>query len=305
MDSSWSSAGAEMTSEEIAEKYLSLKGPGRAMYAYTYYSHCFESADEMRDRIPKTNIPGPGYAHTSPWIVEAPLNSVEVLEALFKPARHLQIFTARHIPCTARHIPQGPAGSLRRYNSLKSINLAQKTYREFTQFQGRLTEDREISFVCIPEDDIDPLRERLAGRFCPVQLCYISIPWQSNGRPTITHPWALLYHGQPRPAGPYSYEGRFNTLLDELNLTGCGFERSLLKPGTTPLPECLWDWYVGVPGHSAALPYYAADTGGVVETEDGSARVLVTETKEDVNESGATDRHHSAENVMSKDCLMK
>ncbi|KAI0529794.1 hypothetical protein GGR58DRAFT_495640 [Xylaria digitata] len=74
-----------MTSGEIAKKYLRIKEPGRAMWAYKCYSRWFERTSDMRERIPKTNIPGLGYEDTIPWIVEAPPNSVGVLEALFKP----------------------------------------------------------------------------------------------------------------------------------------------------------------------------------------------------------------------------
>ncbi|KAI1740065.1 hypothetical protein F4680DRAFT_120239 [Xylaria scruposa] len=269
-----------MTSREIADKYLPRKGPGRAMWAYTSYVGCFEWPSDMRERIPNTNIPGPGYQNTVVWIVEAPLNSVEVLEALLKPTRPLQIFTARHIPrgCVDPSRCRWPTAVIR----------TQKAYREFTKFQGRLTEDREISFVCVPEEAVDLIRTRLLGRFCPVMLCYISIPFSIGGEPILRHPWALVLHHEPLPGGLYTYENRLNALLDDLSLTGCGFERSLLKPGTTPLPECLWDWYVGVPGHSAALPYYAVDTGALTDKEVESSHVSDTENKEVVEKAKVT-----------------
>ncbi|KAI0555602.1 hypothetical protein F4679DRAFT_594068 [Xylaria curta] len=269
-----------MTSREIANKYLPMKGPGRAMWAYNSYVTCFEWSSDMRERIPNTNIPGPGYENTVVWIVEAPLNSVEVLEALFKPKRPLEIFTARHVPRGCVDI------SRCRWPS--TVKEAQRAYREFTKFQGRLTEDREISFVCVPEKAVRPLRDRLKCRFCPVKLCYISIPFSIGGEPVLRHPWALVLHDEPHPSGLHTYENRLNTLLDDLSLTGCGFERSLLKPGITPLPECLWDWYVGVPGHSAALPYYAANAGALMDKEDESPRVLDTENKEVVEKGEVT-----------------
>ncbi len=265
-----------MSSQEIACKRLQFKGPGRAMYAYLEYKLGFESAINIPDEIPKTNLPGPGNECTVPWIVEAPLNSVEILEALLKPARPLQIYTDRHVPRRMITTDGNP----------KFLKKCQRIYQEFVQSQGRLTEDREISYVCIPDDAIHTLRERLLGRISPVQLCYISIPysWRDGDR-TLAHPWAFVLHHEPMHQ--FSYQNNLERLLVELNLAGCGFKRSLLKPGTTPLPECLWDWYVGIPGKNAALPYYAVDTGSAAGT--GSSRIVDKENKDDMNE--ATDHN--------------
>ncbi|KAH8163297.1 hypothetical protein CIB48_g4953 [Xylaria polymorpha] len=136
--------------------------------------------------------------------------------ALFKPTQPLQIFTARHIP-------RGFVNTSRN-KWRESMQKREREYREFTQFQGRLTEDREISFVCIPGDDIHPLRERLYGRFCPVKHCYISIPFNTGDKPMLAQPWALVLPDEPIPG--YTYEDRLNRLLADLNLTGCGFERT-------------------------------------------------------------------------------
>jgi hypothetical protein len=66
-----------------------------------------------------------------------------------------------------------------------------------------------------------------------------------------------VLHGTPRPGSLHTYERRLAKLLQDLDLVGCDFRRSLLRPGTTPLPECLWDWFAGIPGRTAALPYFA------------------------------------------------
>lgn len=42
----------------------------------------------------------------------------------------------------------------------------------------------------------------------------------------LAQPWALVLPDEPIPG--YTYEDRLNRLLADLNLTGCGFERSLL-----------------------------------------------------------------------------
>lgn len=99
-----------------------------------------------------------------------------------------------------------------------------------------------------------------------VRLNWIAIPWNSgDGQPTaLNHPWALVSRRQP--TSEYSYWDAFHRELEERGLTGLaesGFPRSLLepgtvlKPGTVPLPETLRDWLVGIPGKTAALPYFA------------------------------------------------
>lgn len=97
------------------------------------------------------------------------------------------------------------------------------------------------------------------GRFWLVQLAYISIPWYSvsNEPRNLIHLWALVLHSKPRPGSLHTYETRLAKLLQELDLVGCDFQRSLLRPGTTPLPEYPWDWFAGIPGKTAALAYFA------------------------------------------------
>lgn len=101
------------------------------------------------------------------------------------------------------------------------------------------------------------------GRFTPVMLHYILIPWcrgPDGSRVGLMHPYALILHDKSYPGTKHTYENRLHNLLDELGLWGCDFRQSLLQPGTTPLPECLLDWFAGIPSKSAALPYYAPNT---------------------------------------------
>ena len=66
-----------------------------------------------------------------------------------------------------------------------------------------------------------------------------------------------MLHDKPYPGTQHTYEGRLGELLSKLSIANCDFRRSLLRPGTIPLPECLWDWFAGIPGKSMALPYFA------------------------------------------------
>jgi hypothetical protein len=44
-------------------------------------------------------------------------------------------------------------------------------------------------------------------------------------------------------------------LAEKIGLKEFQFGRSLVEYGTIPLPESLWDYFVGQPGKNAALPY--------------------------------------------------
>ncbi|KAI1121665.1 hypothetical protein F5Y10DRAFT_271870 [Nemania abortiva] len=269
-----------MSSQETDRKSLQLKSPGRDMYAYRRFVTCFEPLEGLHN----TNLPGPGNEHTIPWIVEAPLNSVEILEALLKPPQPLQIYTARHVPRSMITTEMNP--------KIPMLDRRQPAYREFIRTQGRLTEDREISYVCVRENVIRDLRRALCARVTPVQLCYISIPYSwGNGHQELLHPWAFVFNRipDPMPEDKYSYGNGLKELLVELNLTECDFERSLLKPGMTPLPECLRDWYFGIPGQKAALPYYAVDVGGAVSTEGVPSCIPHKDSEGDLNRATDSD----------------
>ncbi|KAM0216038.1 hypothetical protein ACHAPQ_003267 [Fusarium lateritium] len=71
----------------------------------------------------------------------------------------------------------------------------------------------------------------------------------------------------------------FVALLKHLGIPDCDFQRSLLEPGTTPLPENLEDWIEGIPGTSIALPYYRKISQ--VKEEDIKEEVIKEEYMED------------------------
>lgn len=216
------------------------------MFAHDRYILALESPSNIQDQFPMTTIPGNTSSAMIPWMIEAPLNSVEILEAMLQPAEPFQIHTARHVP-------RGPATTA---FDAQELALVRRMYREYVRFQGRLEKDRDISFVCIPRSDVEEVRDKVWGIFTPVRLHYISIPWGNGTRKSLIHPWALVLHDKPHPGSIHTYETRFQVLLGRLGIEGCSFERSLIHPGTTPLPECLWDWFAGIPGATKALPYF-------------------------------------------------
>lgn len=84
----------------------------------------------------------------------------------------------------------------------------------------------------------------------------------------LCHPYALVLNWSP--CRGHTYKSRFERLLKRYNLVGCGFDRSLLEPGTVPLPETLQDHMRGVPGRKAALPYFRTGESAV-ELEEAEA----------------------------------
>lgn len=248
-----------------------LQDYNKLMYAYTRYTFIFERADKMLGKIPKTTIPGRSTEIMVPFMIEAPLSSVEILEAILEQTQPFQIHNARHIPrsCTTRT----PKGSGRHW-----VANQRRRYNEYCRFQGRLAEDRVITYVCIPERAIHTIRNKLSGSFCPVKLHYISIPWgflHDGSDLGLAHPWALVLDRKPYPGSFHTYENRLRQLLESLDLVGCKFERSRLRPTTTPLPECLYDWFAGYPGKTAALPYYECDLKQQDRDEDGGFAVVL------------------------------
>lgn len=188
--------------------------------------------------------------HMEPWIIEAPFSSVEILENILKPSKPLQIYTARHIhqhPVTSNKYPP-------------QLKEDKRFYREYVRFQGRLEQDREISFVCLSLKDRRTIYETLFQSVCwSVRLFYISIPWCNGTYQWLQHPWAIVLRLRPPFMPGLTYENRLERFLNQRGMPDCKFERSLLKPGTTPLPECVLDWIEGIPGTTGALPYYIKD----------------------------------------------
>ncbi|KAK7217167.1 hypothetical protein V2G26_005170 [Clonostachys chloroleuca] len=64
---------------------LPLRRLDQVAWAYGRYNRIFEDPDTIQERIPNTNYLDAGITAKSPWIIEAPLNTVEIIEAILKP----------------------------------------------------------------------------------------------------------------------------------------------------------------------------------------------------------------------------
>ncbi|KAI1735146.1 hypothetical protein F4680DRAFT_470216 [Xylaria scruposa] len=226
----------------------------------------------LGDRVPETTTLGEqGF---TPWIIEAPLNSIELLEAVLKPSQPFKIYKARHVswPPPIMVAPPKPVRK-EEWSEIDAFwheagykfkvrleKRKQWLYKEFLKGQGRLMCDREISFVCLNSKALETMQEDFMFTYQAVQLNWITIPWNYGDGTTLAHPWALVLRRQPTPE--YSYWDSFHRMLEQRGLSSLaesGFPRSLLKQGTVPLPETLRDWLMGFPGKTAALPYFTEE----------------------------------------------
>lgn len=72
---------------------LPLKTLHQLMYADERYLLALERSINMCDQIPYTTVPGPSEYFMVPWMIEAPLNSIaplnhiEIIEAILKPSQ--------------------------------------------------------------------------------------------------------------------------------------------------------------------------------------------------------------------------
>lgn len=103
--------------------YLPLKHNHEVLWAEKRYTRILELSSAMRDRIPPATVPGPDKEGLTPLMIEAPLSSVGIFEAIPGPSEPFKIYTARHVPhgCTA-------ATESRQYKHHR------KMYHEFVQF---------------------------------------------------------------------------------------------------------------------------------------------------------------------------
>ncbi|GAW22236.1 hypothetical protein ANO14919_117720 [Xylariales sp. No.14919] len=69
--------------------YQKLRG------ACKHHFNIFRPDPLLGDRIPETSIPGP--RGLTSRLIEAPLNFIELLEAVLKPSRPFQIHKTRHV----------------------------------------------------------------------------------------------------------------------------------------------------------------------------------------------------------------
>ena len=188
-------------------------------------------------------------------MIQAPLNSVEILEAILQPEAPLQIHKASHISQTGR------TGESQRDRKMRHLlPHYQRLYREYKRFQGRLEKDREVSFVCISTEYMFKVEEFYTNHgWSLVMAFYICLPWYNGIRKQKIHPWiAVRKIGPDRGLTPLqTYEARVRKILRMLGLPkNYTFARSLLKPGEEPLPADVLDWFRGIPGTAQARPYF-------------------------------------------------
>lgn len=186
------------------------------------------------------------------FLVEAPLNAVELYEAILKPRQPLTVYKARLVP---RRTKTGD-----RHEALVAEYLAgQGKLAGREDAVGGNAIDREVSFIVLPRDTIWQLQ--MYYHFVwPVQLQYMSVPVRISGAKTVRSPYALVSYN-----GHRVYQKKLKTLLKDMKLANAGLGRSLLRPGTLPLPETLRDYMDGEPGKTAALPYFAKGIEGPSE----------------------------------------
>lgn len=172
----------------VSDDRLPLQDLQDLTWGYTRYTLIFAQLRYIKYDIPMTEISEP--LPIVPRIIEAPLNSAEILEAIFQPPQPFKIYTARHVrrPCTRYAL------------SNTRLRTAKRLYSEFSRLQGRLELDCDISFVCLPRDAVRTLEDKFRGVFVSVQLQYLSVGLSgSNGSRDLTHPWALVLHKKSRP----------------------------------------------------------------------------------------------------------
>lgn len=176
------------------------------------------------------------------FLIEAPLNAVELYEAMLKPRVPFTVHTARTIPRKPK----------------QNVDRLKDLVTEYHNGQGKLadTESREVSFITLPRDSIWQL-QMFYGFVWPVQLQYMSIPARVSGAKTVRSPYALVSYN-----GHKVYHKKLRALLRDMKLGSSGLERSLLRPGTKPVPETLREYLAGESGKDAALPFYERGRDG-------------------------------------------
>lgn len=221
---------------------------------YDRYTNIFEAVPPSQ--IPENSVRiGPDEV---PFLVEAPLNSVELYEALLKPIRPFEVHTARLIPRKTR-----------------AYEPKRQLIDEYLTGQGRLAPkgpaaEREVSFIVLPRDTIWQLQ--MFNHFLwPVQLQYMSIPVRMSEQKVVRSPYALVCYQAHRV-----YHKKLKALLRDYKLSDCGFQRSLLRPGTSPLPETLREYMDGEPGKDAAIPYYRPEAGASQEERPSRLRKVTS-----------------------------
>ncbi|CAH0053859.1 unnamed protein product [Clonostachys solani] len=249
----WARIPPVISSDELPEEDIEYVLSQRKKYSrflHPMYVLSFERPIYLGDRIPDMIDPSTSTDNKEIWMIEAPLNTVEIIEAILKPAKPFTVHRARHFsPGCAQHAAKLPPNSL---------EIKQQLYARYLRLEGRLEKDREISYITVDSDDAWTLRDKFPGALDAVRLQYISIPWVfSTGTKILANPMAYLLHDAPRPGSWHTYERGLAYVLRTLGLTGYTVDKqNYLRPGATPMPECVLDWYCGIPGRTQALPYY-------------------------------------------------
>jgi hypothetical protein len=242
-----------ISSDELPEEdieYVLHQREDYLRFMHPMYILAFEKPRYLGDRIPDMIDPSTSGDLKDIWMIEAPLNTVEIIKAILKPAKPFTVHRARHFsPGCTQHFSKLPLDQLQR---------RQQLYARYLRLEGRLEKDREISYITVHPDDARTLRNRFPGVLDAVRLQYICIPWVfSDGIKSLVNPMAYLLHDAPRPGSTHTYERGLAYVLRTLGLTGYTVDRrNYLQPGATPMPECVLDWYCGIPGRTQALPYY-------------------------------------------------
>lgn len=185
------------------------------------------------------------------FLIEAPLNAVELYEAILRPRVPLTVHKARTIPRKPKQETAEPR--------------LQDLVTEYNNGQGKLADaaDREVSLVTLPRDVIWQL-QMFYGFVWPVQLQYLSVPVRVSGAKTVRSPYALVSYN-----GHKVYHKKLKTLLRDMKLGNSALERSLLRPGTRPVPETLREYLAGESGKDAALPFYERGRDGASGAGEG------------------------------------
>lgn len=194
------------------------------------------------------------------FLIEAPLNAVELYEAILKPRQPLTVHKARLVPRRTKMSD--------RHKALVDEYLGGQGKLAGRGSEGGNAVDREVSFAVLPRDTIWQL-QMFYHFIWPVQLQYMSIPVRVSGAKTVRSPYALLSYN-----GHRVYQKKLKTLLKDMKLADSSLSRSLLRPGTSPLPETLRDYMDGEPGKTAAMPYLEKSKDGTTVPEQRPTTML-------------------------------
>lgn len=137
---------------------IPLKDLDTLLHSHGRYNLSFQYSKEFQNHIPDINVPGDLDRRLQAVVIQAPLNSVEIFEAILRPAAPLRVYRARHVG------PQMPPTSsdelYQKARTMACLRRDRALYCEYKRFQGRLEkEDREVAFVCLSNSCISKLSE--------------------------------------------------------------------------------------------------------------------------------------------------